>query len=94
MVILALASEVQLELLDSLLSRYDGVARAYTQVGGVSQSGFNGFIPTLKSSILSSGWIRGQCHQTIDAYFGIMDIVFAANREANLTATRYKPAMG
>ena len=53
--VLALAPEVQPELLDSLLNRNDGIERAYTEVGGIGNRGFNGFIPTLKTALFLLG---------------------------------------
>lgn len=53
--VLALAPEVQPELLDSLLNRHDGIERAYTEVGGIGSRGFNGFIPTLKTALFLLG---------------------------------------
>ena len=53
--VLALAPEVQPELLDSLLNRHDGIERVYTEVGGIGSRGFNGFIPTLKTALFLLG---------------------------------------
>ncbi|HBF36156.1 MAG TPA: hypothetical protein DDW50_02420 [Firmicutes bacterium] len=53
--VLALAPEVQPELLDSLLSRHDGYERGYTEVEGIGIRGFNGFITTLKTAFFLLG---------------------------------------
>lgn len=54
-VLLALAPEVQPELLDGLLIRNTIYDKIFTEFGGVFTRSFNGFIPTLKTALFILG---------------------------------------
>ena len=54
-VVLALASEVQPELLDPFLIRHPEYEKTYSEFGGISIRSFNGFIPTLKTALFLLG---------------------------------------
>jgi hypothetical protein len=57
-VLLALAPEVQPELLDVLLVRNGMYDKAFSEFGGVATGSFNGFIPTLKTALFVLGGSR------------------------------------
>lgn len=57
-VLLALAPEVQPELLDRFLVKSSTYDKIYSEFGGVSVSGFNGFLPTLKTALFLLGGRR------------------------------------
>lgn len=57
-VLLALAPELQPELLDLFFVRKDTYNKIYSEFGGVSVSSFNGFLPTYKTALFVLGGPR------------------------------------
>lgn len=54
-VLLALALELQPELLDVFLVRNDSYMKTYSEFGGITNRSFNGFLPTLKTALFLLG---------------------------------------
>lgn len=54
-VLLALAPQLQPELLDVFLVRNDFYMKTYSEFGGVTNRSFNGFLPTLKTALFLLG---------------------------------------
>src|SRR5690554_4838442 len=87
--LLALAPEVQPELLDHFFIKNHTYGKIYSEFGGISIPSFNGFIPTLKTALFVLGG-----HQLSEQmkYTSLLDKLYAANILKEIRTKEYTPA--
>ena len=87
-VLLALAPEVQPELLDRFLIRNNSYDKIYSEFGGLSVPSFNGFIPTHKTALFVLG--GPQLSEQLK-YNTVLDKLYAVNILAKINTPDYSP---
>ena len=88
-VLLALAPEVQPELLDRFFIRNNTFDKIYSEFGGISVPSFNGFIPTHKTALFVLG--GPQLSEQLK-YTTVLDKLYAANILTKNKTQDYSPA--
>jgi hypothetical protein len=88
-VLLALAPEVQPELLDRFFIKNNTFDKIYSEFGGISVQSFNGFIPTHKTALFVLG--GPQLSEQLK-YTTVLDKLYAANILTKTKTQDYSPA--
>ncbi len=88
-VLLALAPEVQPELLDRFFIKNNTFDKIYSEFGGISVPSFNGFIPTHKTALFVLG--GPQLSEQLK-YTTVLDKLYAANILTKNKTQDYSPA--